>query len=430
MKNLQRMVNRMNLPDETNLFSMYPVDFAQIPKINDLTSMPRDQELFKMIRAEREKTLSPYAFRSSESKGRRIEEPPCTLRSDFERDIGRIIYSQAFRRLRHKTQVFFNPQNDHICSRIEHVIYVNYIAKTIARALNLNLELIEAIALSHDIGHTPYGHSGEKTLDACLKKINPKLFFRHELHGLRVVDRLLERNGDDDIGLNLTFEVRDGIVCHCGETYSEYKIHPNRKKPITVLPDTILNQKERMDTTLPEQTRPATLEACVVRMADKIAYVGRDIEDAVRAGIMDFDDIPPAIISTLGSSNSQIIHTLVTDLVHHSLHQDMIQISNEIGQAMEALLQENVQRIYQSEKIKKYEARVKLTIEGLFDGFTAALTDSEKAENSGNPAFQALIKYEREHLLKNRSNEQIVVDYIAGMTDSFADKSYQDIYWV
>ena len=419
----------MSMPDETNLFHMYPVDFAGIPVLDDLTSIPRDQELFRILRAERDKTLSPYAFRSSESRGRRIEELPCTLRSDFERDTGRIIYSQAFRRLRHKTQVFFNPQNDHICSRIEHVIYVNYIAKTIARALNLNLELIEAIALSHDIGHTPYGHSGEKTLDACLKKISPNCFFRHELHGLRVVDSLLGRN-DDDAGLNLTFEVRDGIVCHCGETYSEYKIQPDRNKPFDAFPDTNLNKEVPDDHILPERSKPATLEACVVRMADKIAYVGRDIEDAVRAGIMDFDDIPPAIVSMLGSSNSQIIHTLVTDLVHHSLDQDAIQISDGIGQAMEALLQENVQRIYQSEKIKKYEARVKLTIEGLFDGFTAALTDPEKAESSGNPAFQALIKYEREHPLKNRSNNQIVVDYIAGMTDSFADKSYQDIYWV
>ena len=408
--------------DERNLFDVYPADFAGIPVLTDLTSSPRDQELLRILRSDREKSLSPYAFRSDGSQGRINAEESCTVRSEFERDIGRIIYSQAFRRLRHKTQVFFNPQNDHICSRIEHVIYVNYIAKTIARSLNLNLELVEAIALSHDIGHAPYGHSGEKALDECLKKVNPDLFFQHELHGLRVVDLLLTRTTrqlQENIGLNLTFEVRDGIVSHCGETYNEFRVWPNRSKT-----------KEDFDMKRDGHPMPATLEGCVVRTADKIAYVSRDIEDAARAGIMDFDDIPPAIVSTLGSSNSHIIHTLVTDIIHHSLNQDAIIISNEIGQAMEALLYENVRRIYQSEKIRKYEERVKLTIEGLFDGFSAALTDPEKSTASGNPAFQSLISYAENHPLKDRLDPQIAADYISGMTDSFADKCYQDIYWV
>lgn len=409
-----------DLDKEQNLFDEFSSTFAGIPLITDSTDNPRDQELLALLRDNREKYLSPYAFRSRDSRGRRFPEEPCTVRSDFERDTGRIVYSQAFRRLRHKTQVFFNPQNDHICSRIEHVIYVNYIATTIARALNLNLDLVQAIALGHDIGHSPFGHSGEKTLNECVKRIDPDLFFQHEHQSLRVADLLAVRSARPGEGLNLAFEVRDGIVSHCGETYSEYRICPDRKKST----DSILlrhNGHHRL---------PATLEGCVVRIADKIAYVGRDIEDAARAGILEFEDIPPAITSTLGSTNSQIIHTLVTDIIHNSLNKDAIILSDESGQAMEALLKENVQRIYQSDKIKKYEIRVKTTVEGLFDAMMSSLTDPQKALASGNPVFAALADYSLSYPDQKAAVVQVVTDYIAGMTDSFANKCYEAIYWV
>lgn len=408
------------LDKEQNLFDEYSATLANVPYSADSTDNPRDQQLLSLLRDNREKLLSPFAFRSRESRGRRFSEEPCTVRSDFERDTGRIIYSQAFRRLRHKTQVFFNPQNDHICSRIEHVIYVNYIASTIARALNLNLDLVQAISLGHDIGHSPFGHSGEKTLDACVKKIDPDLYFRHEMQSLRVADLLAARSGRPGEGLNLSFEVRDGIVSHCGETYSEYKLYPDRKKT----DDSILLRHSG------HHPMPATLEGCVVRIADKIAYVGRDIEDAARAGIMEFEDIPPAITSTLGSTNSQIIHTLVTDIIHNSLNKDAIILSDESGLAMEALLKENVQRIYQSDKIKKYEIRVRTTVEGLFDALMSFLSDPKKSIAPGNPVFAGLAEYSLAYPDPDAPAVMIVTDYISGMTDSFANKCYESIYWV
>lgn len=379
----------------------------------------KDQELLRLLRDDRENYLSPYALKSKATRGRKRLETPCSVRSDFERDIGRIIYSQAFRRLRHKTQVFFNPQSDHICSRIEHVIYVSYIAKTIGRALNLNLDLVEGIALAHDLGHAPFGHTGEKTLDACVKKYDSEDFFQHELHGLRVVDILMKSMASEENGLNLSYEIRDGIASHCGEVYKERILKPFRDKP-----DDLIEKKPT------GRPMPATLEGCVVRIADKIAYVGRDIEDAARAGIMDFDDIPPAILSTLGTTNSQIIHTLVSDIIHNSLNRDEIVLSEEAGGAMEALLKENSARIYQSEKVKCYEERVKLTVSGLFDGLMSALEDPEKSKASGNPAFTALALYRETYPQEDAPRSRMVLDYIAGMTDSYADKCYQDIYWV
>lgn len=405
---------------EQDLFREYSSGREPCAPHQDSTNNPKDQALLSMLRDSREEHLSPYAFHSKESRGRRFPEEPCTIRSDFERDTGRIIYSQAFRRLRHKTQVFFNPQNDHICSRIEHVIYVNYVATTIARALNLNLDLVQAIALGHDLGHAPFGHSGEKTLNACVRKHDKSLFFQHEMQSLRVADLLATRSGRDGEGLNLSFEVRDGIVSHCGETYSECSLSPNRNKP------TELIEKHHPGI----HPMPATLEGCVVRIADKIAYVGRDIEDAARAGILEFEDIPPAITSALGSTNAQIIHTLVTDIIHNSLNNDKIILSDESGQAMEALLKENVRRIYQSEKIRKYETRVQTTVEGIFDALLAAMTDPQKARASGNPVFTGLADFAEFYPDAKASTVQIVTDYIAGMTDSFANKCYESIYWV
>ncbi len=408
------------MDQEQSLFEQFPAAFPDDFGRRESVDNPRDRQMLTILRDEREKGLSPYAFHTKNSRGRLIDEEPCLVRSPFERDIGRVIFSQAFRRLRHKTQVFFNAKNDHICSRIEHVIYVNYIATTIAKALNLNLDLVEAIALGHDLGHAPFGHSGEKVLDKCAKKYDPNLSFRHEYQSLRVVDILEERPAGKPGGINLSFEVRDGIVSHCGETYSEYILSPYRDKPTELL----LDQEKALS------VMPATLEGCVVRISDKIAYIGRDIEDACLAGIMEFEDIPPAITSRLGKNNSQIINTLVGDLIHNSLDKDEIRLSDEAGQAMRELLEENVARIYRSEKINRYEATVKNSIEGLFEALMAAMKDKEKALASGNSVFEGMAKYAKNYPLQDAGDTQMVVDYIAGMTDSFATSCYEKIYWV
>ncbi len=371
----------------------------------------------RKLREEQETGLSGYAARSADSWGRLRDEPECSVRTCFERDVGRIIFSMDFRRMRHKTQVFFNPQSDHICTRMEHVISVNYIAGTIGRVLGLNLDLIEAIALGHDLGHAPFGHSGEKKLDSCLKNRDPALFFQHEMHGLRVVDHLALHHGRP--GLNLTFEVRDGIASHCGETYDEYVLVPDRAKT-----PSDLEQLARLHGT------PATLEGCVVRLADKIAYVGRDIEDAARAGLMEFDDLPQAIQSSLGRTNGEIINTLVMDIIQNSYGQDAIILSRERGDSMEELLRENVARIYSSDKIKRYEKMVDNVIEGLFEALMPLTVDPDKLLTSENRVLRGFCRFiqEREVPL-DRLGPQHVVDYIAGMTDSFATKSFEDLYW-
>ncbi|MDD2533928.1 MAG: HD domain-containing protein [Eubacteriales bacterium] len=372
--------------------------------------------LVREIKEEQEKHLSPFAARSHDSRGRMLPEKECTVRTIFERDAGRIIFSMEFRRLRHKTQVFFDPQNDHICTRMEHVIYVNYIANTIGRALGLNPDLIQAIALGHDLGHAPFGHSGERMLDACIKKSDPSLYFKHELHSLRVVDKLSEHK--DRHGINLSFEARDGIASHCGETYSEYEMTPNR-----------LKHEQDLISDACQHGMPATLEGCVVRIADKIAYVGRDIEDAARAGIMEFEDIPAAIRNTLGATNGQIINTLVNDIIEHSAGQDAIILSPEHGLAMEDLLRENVARIYRSDKIKRYENMVKNVTEGLYEVLIVAGTDLEKLKTSKQRTFRDFATFIENHPCPTDSLAQQVIDYIAGMTDSFATKSFEDVYW-
>lgn len=374
----------------------------------------------RLIREKQEETLSPFAIQSKNSRGRLIDAEKCKVRTEFERDTGKILYSMEFRRLRHKTQVFFNPQNDHICTRMEHVLYVNYISNTIARSLNLNPDLVNAISLGHDIGHSPFGHSGERTLDKCIKTIDPTLLFQHELHSLRVSDQLaVKRDHPGQHGFNLTFEVRDGIVCHCGETYEEILLTPDRNKSIDLLYANGAGSQ-----------MPATLEGCVVRIADKIAYVGRDIEDAVRAGIMEFEDVPKAIKSELGKTNGEIINSLVMDIILNSIGKDQIMLSKEKGLAMQNLLQENVAKIYKSEKIKAYEKMAQNIVEGLFSALIAAIEDPEKLRSSDIKVFKNLYNFivERDYG-DNERNAQKVVDFIAGMTDSYAQKCYEEIYW-
>ncbi len=406
---------------DNNLFEMYGNVFDSS---NPRFSMGKDSveaDLVKMIHDGQEDKLSPFACKSSKSRGRKVYEEPCVIRTCFERDMGRIIYSQAFRRLRHKTQVFFSPQNDHICSRIEHVIYVNYISTIIARALNLNVELTQAIALGHDIGHAPFGHTGERALSNCMKQVDENLFFKHENQSLRVLDVLEQRSGKN--GLNLTFEVRDGIVCHCGETYNEKSLVPLRCKEM----DSIEKMKAK------EFTPPATLEGCIVRFADKISYVGRDVEDAYRAGLVDKEIFDKDITKILGNTNSDVINTLVGDIIVSSLDKDEIKLSDDIAWAFSEMLKTNVDAIYRAKTLNVYEETVNIKIKALFDTFMECGTDYEKAISSNNSVVAKFGHYALAHPdVKggNFTQAVIVADYIAGMTDIFCSDCFEELYRV
>ncbi|HHU07030.1 MAG TPA: HD domain-containing protein [Clostridiaceae bacterium] len=363
------------------------------------------------------KHLSPYATKSRLSRGRRRRQDDCPVRTMFERDTGRIIYSMPFRRLRQKTQVFFNPRNDHICTRMEHVIYVMYLSMTIGKALNLNQDLIQAISLGHDLGHAPFGHAGEDSLNKTIKEQGGRFRFQHELHSLRTVDLLAEHKSQP--GLNLSFEVRDGIASHCGESISEYKLEPWRDKTEAEL---ILGAEEHRP--------PATLEGCVVRIVDRIAYVGRDIEDAYRAGLMSFSDIPLHIRAELGDSNSAIVNTLVLDLLSNSYDQDAIVLSEARGEALRELIEENYARIYKADQIIAYENMVENVIKGLFKAFLAAAQGQFSTSPEGELALENFHNFLKRHPEKDASPIRKVTDYIAGMTDHYATTTFNSIYQI
>lgn len=387
---------------------------------------------WREIREKQEETLSRYAARSANSLGRLIDEEKCPVRTDFERDANRILYSMEFRRLRHKTQVFFNAKNDHICTRMEHVLYVGSISATIARTLNLNQDLAYAVALGHDLGHAPFGHSGEKVLDRCLKRINSNLSFHHELHSLRVADRIAQRVSRERIndrrGLNLTYEVRDGIVCHCGEDYEQYCFKRDISKDLKSLDKMTQDLCIRYGD-FPKT--PYTLEACIVKLVDKIAYVGRDLEDALRVKLIDINDIRPDIRSVLGQTNGEIINTLVMDVIENSFDRDYISLSKEKGEALHELIKENVKLIYQAEKIKRYEKTAENVIEGLFFNLMDALKDLEKLKNSEIKVYRQFYNFIQDMNYTHKEPlEQKVVDFVAGMTDNFALACFEEIFWM
>ncbi|MBQ4190585.1 MAG: HD domain-containing protein [Clostridiales bacterium] len=406
--------------DNLTLFNIYNEMFDILEskeRMSDVT-----QEKIKLLRDSREKLLSPGAMRSAASRGRVKPESDCKVRSCYERDIGRILYSQAFRRLKHKTQVFFNPENDHICSRLEHVIYVDYIAQTIGRALNLNTDLIRAIALGHDVGHTPFGHSGERVLDKMLKETDPKLYFEHESNSLRVLD-VLEQHGDV-YGLNLSFEVRDGIICHCGEHYGEQVLVPCRDKTEEDI-SYLIRKNDRKG--------PATLEGCVVRFSDKFAYVGRDIEDAVRTNVLGSEYRLPEEGSEMGRSNSEIINYLVEDIIENSMDKDEIRISDRACKALKSVLITNVDSIYKSPKVKTYESYCDLIITSLYKEFYDAVQNIDQARNSKNEAIRQFAAFVDEHPERDKPESEMplpifVSDYIAGMTDTYAIRCFNDLF--
>ncbi len=325
------------------------------------------------------KTLHPRACLSSQSKGRLRPGKEGEIRTCFQRDRDRIIHSKAFRRLKHKTQVFLAPQGDHYRTRLTHVLEVSQIARTIARALRLNEDLTEAIALGHDLGHTPFGHAGE----AILREIHPG-GFDHYKQSLRVVD-FLEQGGK---GLNLTYEVRNGIVKHS-------------KGKGLIIPETKADRAE-------------TLEGQVVRVSDIIAYLNHDLDDAMRAGVIKKSEIPKKIVKVLGDTHSKRIDTMVKDLIYHSIETDLEKLcmSDDISSATYMLRDFLFESVYESDKIIEEFKKAKKILRDLYAYY---LEHMEKI-------FIAIPKEEK--LNKNR----MVCDFIAGMTDRFALMTYERLF--
>ena len=327
------------------------------------------------------------------------------VRSPYYRDTTAIIHSSPFRRLKHKTQVFFAPSNDHICTRMEHVLHVASIATTICRAMGLNDEMAWAIGVGHDLGHTPFGHIGEFILSDMMKE---KGFagFEHEVNSLRVVDFLSH--------LNLTYAVRDGIVSHCGEHFIRTLEPDFEVKDL----DSIVSKKDIL---------PATWEGCVVRFSDQIAYLGRDFEDAARLGIVSKKDIPDICTKVLGTTNGEIINTLVEDIITNSEKEGVIGFSPDIYEAMKTMKDFNYQYIYKSPMLGGYEKYFRRLIKLIYDYLTGLLDkngfDSQLYMQEGNmlsAGFYNYVMEKKDSYMEHDGNlDRVVFDYIAGMSDNF-----------
>ncbi len=314
--------------------------------------------------------LSQYASKAILSQGRKITEPKCEIRTDFQRDRDRILHSKSFRRLKHKTQVFLSPEGDHYRTRLTHTLEVSQISRTIARSLNLNEDLTEAIALGHDLGHTPFGHTGER----ILKKLCEN-GFKHNEQSLRVVDFLEIRNGKP--GLNLTYEVRDGILNH------------------------------------PSGYKPATLEGQIVSFSDRIAYINHDIDDAVRANII--REIPDKFLYKLGHSHGQRINTMIMDIIHNSENQNKIIMSDEIADLTNELRDFLFENVYYNKVAKSEEDKTMFIVEKIYEYYTKNFDSL--------PEFYLNI-----YNNNNYSKGEIIKDYIAGMTDRYAMKAFEELY--
>ena len=344
------------------------------------------------------------------------------LRGEYFRDQTKIIHSLPFRRLKHKTQVFFAPDNDHICTRIEHVLHVATIAATICRGLNksghwdLSEDMAYAIGLGHDIGHAPFGHEGERAINACLPRGHKP--FLHEMNSYRVVEHL----ANDGEGLNLTFAVKDGIICHCGEDYDNNQLRP-AKTP---------NDLEKIAR---RNHMPSTYEGCIVRLSDKIAYLGRDIEDAIKADLITIEDIPQEVREELGEKNGEIINTLTLDLISHSKDKDFIGFSNEKFTLLSQLRRFNYARIYDNEQMRQRKETIVKCIADLFDYFHRIFKqykfDYAAYEKEGKQTAHNFANYmksmQRVYGQDESQLDDIISDFVAGMTDSYALDVMEDV---
>ena len=314
-------------------------------------------------------TLSPFATLSVNSRGRDREEPQCDIRPVFQRDRDRILHCKSFRRLKHKTQVFLSPKGDHYRTRLTHTLEVSQNARTIAKALRLNEDLVEAIALGHDLGHTPFGHAGERILNELCEE-----GYRHNEQSVRIVEKL-EKDGK---GLNLTWEVRDGILNH---------------------------QTSMM---------PHTLEGKIVRLSDKIAYINHDIDDAIRAKVMSEEDIPLEIRKVLGMTTKERLNTLIHNIIMNSMGKNDIVMSEEIGGAMQDLRKFMFQKVYTNPAAKGEEAKAERLLCELYAHYMGHIEILPE-------------QYQRMHS-EGEKKERVVCDYISGMTDQYAVAKYREFF--
>lgn len=326
-------------------------------------------------------------------------------RQNFSVDSDRILHSLAYSRYIDKTQVFYLIQNDHITHRVLHVQLVSKIARTVGRLLHLNEDLIEAIALGHDIGHAPFGHDGEKFLSS-LCEAHQMGRFMHNIQGVRFL-QTIERKGK---GWNLSLQVLDGILCHDGEIHSQF-LEPRRDKTFDALSDEMRRKSSDPDIDL----RPMTLEGCVVRMADTISYIGRDIEDAIRLGLIQRQDIPADCRKVLGDTNGTIVYTLVEDLIANSLEKPYLSFSADVGMALKRLKRFNEESIYQDARVKVQTDKIHLMFELLFKKY---LKDLE-ASNADSDIFRGFLNGMSRHYLEQKRPAAIVRDFVAGMTDEY-----------
>ena len=349
--------------------------------------------------------LSPVAARSSDGRRREPEERPGGYRQNFSLDVDRILHSLAYTRYIDKTQVFYLIQNDHITHRVLHVQLVSKIARTIGRFLGLNEDLIEAIALGHDIGHTPFGHDGELFLSELCQSHGIGAF-QHNLQSVQFLDRV-ERKGR---GWNLCLQTLDGIVCHDGEVHNQL-LKPEWDKTFEAFESSMLAKKQNPAL----QLTPKTLEGCVVRMADTISYIGRDIDDAIRLGMLQRSELPEDVVKVLGATNGTIVYNLVTDIIRNSYRQPYVTFSPEVSLSLKALKGFNMQRIYQNPLIKKHTQKIKHLFELLFNRY---LNDIE-AGCEDSVIFTGFLKDMDTQYVQDHSPAEVVRDFIAGMTDKY-----------
>ncbi len=362
--------------------------------------------LKNMLNQQEMQILTSRATRNSEGIRRTLDQRhELSYRQAFSVDVDRILHSLAYTRYIDKTQVFYLVRNDHITHRVLHVQLVSKIARTIGRFLGLNEDLIEGIALGHDIGHAPFGHDGERFLnEICLK--HGIGHFHHNLQSVQFLEKV-ERKGK---GWNLCLQTLDGILCHDGEMHSE-RLLPDTSKTFVELDELIVAKKSDPQTVL----IPMTLEGCLVRMADTVSYVGRDIEDAIRLGLVRRSELPREAAAVLGDTNGTIVFNLVTDIIQTSHQQPYIAFSPVVSDALRRLKDFNLQHIYLSPKIKRQTTKIKALFELLFEQFLEDLT----VRRQSSVIFRQFLKdmnpdYQRQH-----EPAEIVRDFIAGMTDQY-----------